>query len=284
VLEALAGAGTAGEATFKTAVQDGATYSVEVRVQSAAGIWSDWSAQAFTVDYAEPPQPVLTAWWQPSDGVVSLDVEQPAPGEGGVEAVTVQVWRAVDGDDWRLIAELEPGVSVTDFIPVLGRVNFYRATAVSALPSQADSHVVEVLTEGAGHIFVNAGPGFSQTVRLASNVEVGMSGGRAKTLRRARGRSFPVEFAGDQRSHEISVSATIWDGRMNPGPAADASAWEDVQDLADLPAPACYRDPDGRRYFVSVGEPQISGLGKMAQTVSVTLTRTDWAEPVGSDA
>lgn len=287
VLETLSGSGDATSATFKTAVQDGASYTVEVRVQSSVGLWSGWAAQGFTVDYAEPPAPTLTAWWQPGDGVVALDVDQPGPAEGQVEAVQVQVWRAVDGDDWRLIAEVEPGTSVTDFIPALGRINFYKATAVSALPSMADSDVVEVLTSGAQHVFLNAGPGFSQSVRLTSNVKVGIESGREKTLHQFAGRARPVEFAGEGRSRTISLAADIaapWLGQADL--IALNSTWDEVEALADLPAPACYRDPEGRRYFVSISPASIGGLGTSALTgVAATLTEVDWVEPsAGSDA
>lgn len=290
VMQTLSGNGDAATVTFTKPILDGLTYSVGISVRSAAGIWSPEVVQAFTVDYPEPPQPTVTPYWLPDEGAVVLTVEVPAPvDETHPAAVAVQVFRAIEGDQWRLIADqLEPseaGVSVTDFVPPLGKLVTYKAVALSDLPSAMESSPVEVLTTQARFVFVNGGPGFSQSVRLAANVAIDIESGVAKGTHAFAGRTRPVEWAGQMTSRVIGLRADIFaDWAPATAQLKMQSPWADVEGLAMLPGPHCYRDQNGRRYFVSMSAASISGLGvAVSQGVGFTLTEIDWAEPVGGD-
>lgn len=174
-------------------------------------------------------------------------------------------------------------VSLTDYIPALNASNVYKAVAVSSLPSVAESDPTEVITDGAKHLFVNAGPGFADSVRVESNVDVSLTTGRARALRRAAGRTLPVPFDGEQETTEVSVSATIWRPSRAPERAAKASTWQEVAAFAKSYSPACFRDPDGNRLFVAMSPVRITGLGTgAARSVSWTLTEVAYAEPTSS--
>ena len=284
ILQTLSGSDSASEATFTKPILDGQSYYVGVSVRSAAGVWSDEQQVPFTVDYAEPPAPVVTPYWRPDEGAVVLDVYVSGPAEGQPEAVRVDVFRAIEGDEWRLIAGgVTPGASVTDFTPPLGRLVTYKAVATSALPSSAESSPVEVLTDRARFVFVNGGPGFSQSARLNANIVVDISSSRAKGVHTfAGGRR--VEWTGDARSRVLGIKSDLFAAWAGSALVHEASTWEEVEALADLPGPHCYRDPDGRRFFVSMSDPSIGGIGVgAARGVAFTLTEFDWEEPVGSD-
>ena len=278
VLETRSGSGAATSTTFTRSVADATTYKWDVRVQSSAGLWSDWAEATFAVAYATPPAPILSLLWMPDTGAVAATVDVAAPGAGEVAAVSVSLWReSVAG--WVLVAaDVAPGSSVTDYIPPLGALVAYKATAYSATPSAIDSAVTQIMTDGAQHAFVNGGAGFSQLVRLLANVVVSVEDGLAdKTLHQFAGRTRPVEFAGEATSLVLGVAADLFGPMVSP--ALDQSTLTEVRDLARVPGPHCFRSPDGERYFVSMSRANGQIGSASVRPLAFTLTETDWHEP-----
>ena len=76
IVESLAG-GTDTRAAFATVLPDGSTWTVRIRAQSAAGLWSDEVDQTFTVDYLEPSRPIVSPVWQQEDGTIEVGIENP---------------------------------------------------------------------------------------------------------------------------------------------------------------------------------------------------------------
>src|SRR5690606_16269150 len=159
-----------------------------------------------------------------------------------------ELWRSIDGSSWEKIADGIPtDTTITDYIPALGVVNYYRAVAVSELPSARDSEPAAMdTTDHHWWVWVNAGPAFTDAIRIRDNSYQQDGWGRAKQLHEFAGRRLPVEYVGEQRNRQISLAARF---------APESSLPAEVEDLADRPAPACIRTPDGQRYFVSLGDP-----------------------------
>lgn len=273
ILESRGGSGDAATVAFTSPLVDGDSYTVGVKAQDSTGIWSAEDLVDFDVQFDVPPTPVVTVEWRPEDAASVVSVYNPPTTVGEVDAVSVSVWRATNDGPWVLLAEgLSLNTTITDFIPALNATCWYRAIAVSALPSAAVSDEVSVSTEGVRAVVVNAGAQFSQSVQLIADPKVDVATTRQRTLQRFAGRTLPVEYAGEQRSRTVSLSASLYD-------ALDSATWEDVAALADMPAPACYRDPDGRRIFVSLGDPSVSGFGAVKRSLSWDFTEIDWTEP-----
>ncbi|NUQ31337.1 MAG: hypothetical protein HOP99_00685 [Dermatophilaceae bacterium] len=277
-IEVLTGSGDASSATFATAVTDGDSYTVGVKAQDSTGVWSAEHGVVFTVAFAKPPVPQLRLEWIADAAAVAVAVTNPPTSVGEADAVSVSVWRSVNGADWVLIADgLDPDSSTTDFIPGLGVVNYYKAVAKSALPSVSESLVEEIVTDQARAVWVNAGPGFSQAVRLASNVKINKAASRARTLRRASGLEYPLENTGQQRTRTVSVTARLW-APTHPR-AALSSTWDEIVDVSDRIAPACIRDPEGYREFVSLGDPALGDALEMTRDLSWSFERVHYQEP-----
>jgi hypothetical protein len=173
--------------------------------------------------------------------------------------------------------------AVTDAIPALNASNRYKAVVETAMGAFGESAPVEVFTSGVKHLFVNAGPGFGDFVRVNSNVNVDLNTGRSRALRRAAGRDLPVPFDGQQVTTEVSVSATLWRPDRAAERASQSSSWQDISRFALSYSPACFRDPDGNRVFVSMAPVRISGLGTGAvRSVSWSMSAIDYEEPVVS--
>lgn len=257
------------EARFTTnGVQEGTNFIVSVRGAGykkvafrALSVRGDYSGPFFDGDSQD-------------DGTEYTWTGDPHASASVAEDVGVpRAWAEFDSAFARtavLIArEVAPNTAVTDHIPAPGGRNTYRVVAYSDLPSSVESEPFSVETNPVrGWAWLNAGPDFSQMVRFRDNLQVGLSFERAKALHRFAGRPFPVEMVGEARSRSISISA-----RLGP----DSSTYEEIEALADLPAPLCYRDAAGRRFFVSVDG--ISGSHrKVTRDVSITLTEVDFNE------
>lgn len=268
---------------MSTTLRDAGTYAARVTVQDSTGLWSDGSAVAeFPVAFAEPPTPVVTCEWSSETGSVAVSWAHPDPVSPEPDPVSVTLLRQIGPDgSWVVVAEgLLPNSATVDRLPALGVVNRYKVITYSALPSSSESAEVEVLTSGAKHAFLNAGVGFAETLRLRHNVDVTIKTGRARRERRSAGREYPTFHDGSQRSKTISVSSLIWNPRRMPDRAAAASTWAEIERFADLPSPACYRDLDGSRVFVGLGEVTIANLTEAAQVASWDLTADSYAEDV----
>ncbi|WP_165391900.1 fibronectin type III domain-containing protein [Zhihengliuella halotolerans] len=249
-LETLQGTDDAASAVFETYLKDGASYSVGVAVRDGAGLWSAEDRNYFTVDYAEPPAPAVTANFDVDTGAMMITIDTPDAVAPAPEAEYVDLYRAIDDGPWTLIAtNLPKTTALTDYIPALVGVNHYRAVSVSALPSTAESLVVQVVVDaGEGWCYLNAGPGFSVVARVRANAKRSRSFSREKVLHEFAGRTHPVEFAGEHRRHTGSLAV-----RVSPNPDGGATLTQ-LRRVVDLPAPVCYRDPLGERIFVSLQE------------------------------
>lgn len=273
------GTGGASTVTFSTPLADGGSYSVGVTAQDSTGLWSPQDINPFTVVFSPPPTPVVSVEWRPDDAASIVTVSNPPTVVGEVDATSVQVWRAIDDGEWVLLAEGLPlNATVTDFVPALGSSNWYRAIALSDLPSSAESEAVEVAASGVSGIVINGGGQFAQAVRLRAELAVNIESGVAKGVHQFAGRSRPVEWTGEQTSRVIGVSAEII--HPDTGVLQDQSTWEEIDALARLAGPHCFRDARGRRFFVSMSGASVSGLGvAIRRGVAFTLTEIDWDEP-----
>lgn len=296
VLETLTGADGTTEVRFATRLADGGTYSVDVTVRDSTGLWAAApDVQVFATDFAQLPTPTVTGEWDNEAATNSVYVSVPVAVSPQVAPDSAEVWRSIDGGPWALVADnlqLTPDandatlpwtVSVTDAIPALNTTNTYKAIVETEMGAFQESATFDIFTSGAKHVFVNAGPGFADYVRVNSNVSVELTSSRSRMLRRAAGRALPVPFDGQQTSTEVSVSATLWRPDRAYERASQASSWEDIADFALSYSPACFRDPDGNRLFVAMGPVKIAGLGTGGvRSVSWAMTAIDYAEPVVS--
>ncbi|MEE6273525.1 fibronectin type III domain-containing protein [Georgenia sp. MJ206] len=259
LLETRTGYSAATEATFSRALGDATTYQVGVEVRNGYNQWSSEDRVTFTVSYPPPPAPQATASWDKGAGVVVVTITNPPYGEGEVDVDHNQLYRAINDGPWVLIAaNVPPNGTVSDTTAVVGGVNHYQVAAVSALPSSKTGApvAVPVSAEAADHwVYLNAGPGFSQVVRVRAGAKLDHTPTRKKEVRFYLGRQDGVEYSGRTRGRTGSLSV-----RLTPD-TGGASNEAEITALADMPAPICLRDPLGHRWFVSMGAPHFSHVG-----------------------
>ncbi|WP_157075464.1 hypothetical protein [Nesterenkonia jeotgali] len=284
-LEFRSGSGTTAAATFLEQLDDDTTYQVGVRVRDGDRLWSDEVRTTFSTEFALPPAPSVSTFFDPETGAVVLHIGVSAPDEEEVEADHVQVWRGIDSDREVLIGErLAPGASFTDYLPHLVKPNYYRVVSVSTLPSVRSSVSTPVQAEEIdreeGWLYFNAGTGFERVIRVRADADVQVTQGREKAMRTFTGRTRPVEFSGEHETWQGSLSV-----KLSPSEPGHATR-DDFAEIVQLPAPICYRDvtePSGQRVFVSLGDFDHSQQG-IESTGSIPFTRVEDPEIKHTDA
>jgi hypothetical protein len=287
IVEEKSGAGTTASTTFSAPVEDGATYTVEVQVQSTVGMWSAVVTDTTTVSLLPPANVTIVAMYDPCSGSVVLDMAADAPVGGVTVAVdTVIVERRVPGGEWvRIAQDLEMPLTIIDPIPATVGTNEYRATATSASPSYAVMTPVAVTaTNDDEHwAFVSYGPGFTSTLRLRSALSTSATSGRARSVEAFAGRRLPTLLIGEQRTRVVSVAGTAWfDGRCgDPGECAYDSSRDEWEEASWEAGVVCYRDWTGRRLFGMLGDMATADLSPGIATVGFSVTQTEYDEPPG---
>jgi len=173
------------------------------------------------------------------------------------------VYRSVDrGASWELVASGLPlDATITDPECLSYSTTLYRVTAISDLPSSADSEgQLEVDSDA---IWISGGDGYGTVAKIRMSPSVEEAPGLVeRTVQHFAGRTRGVEMSGVGESTTLSVSGAV---ERN-----DADVLASLRALSRLPAPALLRWWQGRRAYVSLSDVRIQvGTSPRAQ-VSMT--------------
>ena len=250
--------------TFLTPLVDGLTVFVGLQVQSAAGIWSPLVTTALTAAFVKPPAPTVSAVFGQADASVALTYQTPAGGTA--PAVSVEVWRGAV----RLAAGLPTVGTIVDRIPPLGQAVQYRVVSVSALPSAAETLITVSTVETTPRIWINAGDGFVLSAAIRRRPKVDFTFGVEQVSVQFAGREYPVTFWGEASRRRSPIAGAVQT-------VAEIDALERVVAARTV---ACYRDPDGRRIFVALGDLQYPGGSdvQLVKPISIDARQTDFTE------
>lgn len=256
-----------------TGLQDGASYSIAVKVQSSDGVWSPVASVTVSVSYARPAAPQVTIVDNLQYGNVELIVQAV---DDGTSPATVQltVERMIDDGPWvTLMDTTDDYLDMIDWTPTVGGLNTYRVTATSALPSSATvTQTIAGTTGTACSVVISGGPGFARSVTLAGADTADLTVGRDRSLLMFAGRTKPVEVSGLGVAKSVAVTAALVTERQaDPDfPAVDPA---ELEELFSLPGPHLYRDSNGRYMFCSLSQVKIPA--RDLEDVSFTVTETD---------
>lgn len=189
---------------------------------------------------------------------------------------TVDVQRQIDGGAWLTILTgvvldtLTLTATVQDTLPVTVGSNSYRAIAYSALPSSVMSAEDAVTTAETTWGYLSGEGSFATVARFRATPTFAASTSRAKALYHFAGRPKPVQLAGEAVTTTLNVSGKLSSGSGTPAAFEALGLAEGV---------VCWRGPDGRRMFASLGKMDL-GVMRLHElaTVAFALTEVDFAE------
>jgi len=267
VLETIGSSGNATTATFTTRLLNGASYSIQVRVQDGDGLWSSWTTTSFTTSFPSPTTPTIQCIWNRTTGSNTVKVTNPST---GTAVTSNEIYRSIDsGNTWvRLGATATNGSFIDDKVP-LGTTVMYKASAWTDLPSVADSESVSVNTaqypeDGGywsnGSAVINMKHGYTKAPGIIMTTAL-----QTKTLHYFAGRSSAVETVGTAtlRTGSVSFLVTTEDERVQ------------VHTMALLPAPHLLRYPDGTLLYCSIGPVKDTRVDRGAYTIEFDVTEVD---------
>lgn len=257
-------------------IADDQTYTVEARGRDLAGMWSAWDSSTFTVSYALPPEAqIVSTVWDDLHGTVTIEIVNPAPGVGEIDAVSQSVEWLWDGRWLPVAQDLPADTGASTFVvhrtPPTGEVT-YRVVTVSEIPTilQGTPFVVDAAAQG--WVYLNYGPGFLGLARVRGRLGKTRTRSREKALITPVGRDLPLELLGDARRHQWSVSGSIG---KHPWQEEALGTFEEWDAVADAPAPICVRDYRGRRLFCSIDGVSADDV---AGTISCNLMEIGYVE------
>jgi hypothetical protein len=150
------------------------------------------------------------------------------------------------------------------------------------MPSVASSLPVDVFTDSHTYnrVWLNCGPGLDVARFLSPECDVEWSGSRSVDLVEYSDRPKPVEYSSDLISETIQVTGIIV--RDNDEPQIMTSSFDEWRNaILTYSAPMCLRDLRGHRWWVSVSEPNYTGMHRKFQKIAFTAKEIDWAEVSG---
>lgn len=264
------------EVTFAATLEDGATYSVEVTVTSAAGLTSVADTESFVVTYLPPAAVTIEATYDDDSGCMVLTITG-ADAEVGVteEITTVDIQRQIDGGAWvtlatGLVLDGDPLTAIIiDTAPTINGSNVYRAVAYSALPSSAMSDEESAPTTEGYWSFLSAGEGFATIVRAKAMPTFQATASLDRALYHFADRPNPVQLDGTAESLSLAYTAEL------RGDSSTAQEWEAMGRTAGI---MLWREPTGRRVYVSLGSVQIKRDRAFKSGVSFSMSEVDYTE------
>lgn len=246
-------------------IEDGQKLTVSVRVADSYGVFSDWAKATVTADYAEPPQPSISAVFNEDTGTATLTV---SIADGEPAADVIEVFRYLGGGLWERKTQ-GPG---TGFIwedpdPLYGdgTHNLYVARAATTYPSYTMSEVtmLRFVPEGCEEWFWLSSNRYPERrARFRGNASVDESAGSIKASVHHYGDRFPTSYTTLMNERTLSISGML-DRR--------ATRWQDWVDLGMTEGTFTYRDPFGRRLNVQLAPVNIGSAVQGYENVSFNL-------------
>jgi len=268
--------------TFATSPIAGETYTVGVRAQSAAGLWSSWATFDTEIILLPPAAVTLTCMYDPVSGSMSIEATSEDPEVGVTEAIeSVSVMRQVNGvGDWLPVAEpLDGGDGVViDPLPATSVPNGYHAIVTGINGANIVSDEITCNPQDCEWVRVNFGPNLTTVVRCNGAPEVSADTSRLRAAVHYLGRQWPSLLVGDPITQKISFKGVLHfdpdcdDCTPRDGATSTAWEWENMSQIADA---IMFRDHEGRRVVGALESVQVSVTRPGIADLSLSLTTLD---------
>jgi hypothetical protein len=255
--------------TVGVALENNTTYTIEVSIRNAAGLWSDPNTVELIISYTPPERPLVNL--TPEDGYIHIEITNPEPGEEVPDVARNEIWRKDNGGEWvRLCSDC--GTEYRDYTVASGTLYRYMVRAVGDNDTVTDS--VEKLESatlrgvwlhdvadpsGTAHNFLYDGQGRSEH----------WSGQAA--FRQYVGRTYQSVDWDLTEQHEINLHPQLW---------KRTDDYEALMALVRRKGTICYRDGKGRKMFGVIPTVSVDDVLGFGAHSSLSVVRIDHTEGV----
>lgn len=257
--------------TLKGWLENGKSYSLQVRIREENQLWSSWVTIPITVQYTAPAKPILHFVEDKELSAVKIFIENPSP--VGTEPVVVlqDLYRREPGGDWIKIAENLPNnAQFIDYTPVGDTVE-YRVNAIGNNLVRVDSDIFTNTLE-IGYPILQLANNPVEYVRLTKVRQRSVEKNYNATQKKFVGRKRPVTEFGDTQENNLSLEFLIY-----------PSDYEKLIEMLEKQETLLYRDVRKRKLFVTTGSASITDEFLDRYSVSMTLNEVDYKEGVSDD-
>lgn len=252
-------------------LDNGKSYSLQVRIREENQLWSSWVTIPITVQYTEPAKPILHFVEDKEISAVKVFIENPPP--VGTEPVVVlqDLYRREPGGDWIKIAENLPNNGqFIDYMPVGDTVE-YRVNAIGNNLVRVDSDIFEYTLE-IDYSILQLANNPVEYVRLTKVRQRSAGKNYNAIQKKFVGRKRPVTEFGDTQENNLSLEFLIY-----------PSDYEKLIEMLEKQETLLYRDTRKRKLFVTVESVSINDEFLDRYSVSMTLNEVDYKEGVSDD-
>src|SRR5690606_18838320 len=257
--------------TLKGWLENGKSYSLQVRIREENQLWSSWVTIPITVQYTAPAKPILHFVEDEELSAVKVFIENPPP--VGTEPVVVlqDLYRREPGGDWIKIAENLPNNGqFIDYTPVGDTVE-YRVNAIGNNLVRVDSDIFEY-TLKIDFTIVQLANNPVEFVRLRKIRERSGDRNFNAIQKKFVSRKRPVTEFGETQENNLSLEFLI-----------NQSDYEKLIEILEKQETLFYRDTRKRKLFVTAGNVSITDEFLDRYSVSMTLNEVDYKEGVSDD-
>lgn len=224
-------------------------YAIQVRIQGANGLWSDWASVNIHTSFTVAPMPVLTADTNNDRGSITLTIENPYPAENEPAVRYNSIYRRRLGtDEWTKIAEfIGENSSYTDYTAASKQEYEYKTIANAVNGTTVESIPISVVLE-IQHVIISVVTNPEQYVVLPWNPDKKFTHEVDVNSSKYHGRTYPLAEFGTGQSMPISLSFSL-------------RSWDELQSLLNIvySRQTCvYRDARGRKEFIVIPSVDVS--------------------------
>lgn len=259
------------QVTLEKWLDNGKSYSLQVRIREENQLWSPWVTIPITVQYTAPAKPILHFVEDEELSAVKVFIENPPP--VGTEPVVVlqDLYRREPGGDWIKIAENLPrNGQFIDYTPVGDTVE-YRVNAIGNNLVRVDSDIFEYTLE-IGYSILQLANNPVEFVRLTKVRERSVGRNYNATQKKFVGRERPVTEFGETQENNLSLEFLIY-----------PDDYEKLIEMLEKQETLLYRDKRKRKLFTTISNISINDEFLDRYSVSMTLNEVDYKEGVSDD-
>ncbi|MDP4158133.1 MAG: hypothetical protein Q8911_00005 [Bacillota bacterium] len=256
--------------TAGIALANSSTFTVQVRIKNADGLWSNYATSSITTSFTLPAAP--TAVVSTNTGYISVSASNPTPTGSQPTVNANDIYRQNLGDtSWvRIAASVPANTTYNDYAVASGQVYQYKVTALGTNGTFLDSPTYPGSLILKGIWLHNVASPSSSLLNIPYNTNRKETWKPEVQFMKFAGRKNAVSEFGE--SEDLDFAADL---KMK----LPQTTWLSLRSLARAKAILCARDYRGRKIFgVIASLPEVDD--DYGQTITLDIVQVDYTEAV----